>query len=99
MINGGAIGEVGIHVAEGDAVGVIGRGRHRVAFRIEPRQGSEQGLRLRYTVGIAVQIAGHRNGGVESTGPEEIHEGGVDVRERSAYGVASADRERASGGS
>src|SRR6266403_3222762 len=66
-----AIGIVGIHVTEGDAVRIIGRGRHRVAFRVESGEGSEKSLCLRYAIDlrrIATSVEGNGYGWIQSAG-------------------------------
>ncbi len=49
-----AVGIVGVHVAEGDAAGVIERGWHWITCRIESRQGLEEGDRLRYAGALVI---------------------------------------------
>src|SRR6266404_626574 len=71
-----AIGIVGVHVAKGDAVRIIGCGRHRVAFRVESGERREKSLCLRYAIDlrrIATSVEGNGYGWIQSAGAKEVH--------------------------
>src|SRR3984893_2596470 len=94
-----AVRIVGVHVAKGDAAGVIERGRRGVASRIEPWERSEKSLGLRHAWSLAAQIESGGDRGIQTAGTEEVHEGRIHVRYRIAWLSAPTDREWASRGS
>src|SRR5258708_23831592 len=80
VIDRAAVGVVGVHVAERHAAGV---GRYRVAGRVESRQAMKYGLRLGQTAKrIASGVIAGRDGGIQTSGTEEVHQSGIHVRER-----------------
>ena len=93
VIDRAAVGVIGVHVAEGDAARVIEGGGRGIAFGIKAWQGREKSLRLSYARGLAAQIESGGDGRVQSSGTEEVHQGGIHVAR-----TATTNGERAGGG-
>ena len=96
MVDGTAIGVVGVHVAEGDAATIGKRWRGRVATRVEARKGSNKSGSLSYAWRrCAARVVSGSYGWVESAGTKKVHEGCVYVGKRAAPGRIAGHRERA----
>src|SRR5262249_15825229 len=93
VVHGAAVGEVRVHVAEGDAAGVVKGRRSRVASGIKAWESANERLGLGHASGLARQIEAGGNRGIQSSRPEEIGQRGVNVRQGIAGDITAADRE------
>src|ERR1700689_5979023 len=95
VIDGTAVGIIGVHVAERDAAGEA----DRTAIRVEARDGLNQSLSLgNATERVSAEFVGADDRRIHAAGAEKVHQGGGDGwvgRRCGASRAASADRERA----